>query len=355
MNNQHTMPYFDLTGQLCGLSSAEDVSYVWVPVQQVWLTEVRVPGKRRSDWMQALPFALEEKLAQSVEDVFIAVLQRESKGENQGLTQVAVIEKQQMQSWVDELKAQGLEKAQLVVDVFKLPAPNESSWHYLEQADGQRLVRTGVFSGFSADEAWADVLQAKAQAEEDSIVWQEISLATELKVDLKTHGLRQAEFKPVSEVGKRTKIWATAASLLLVVFVLQLGGNEIKSQQYASQTQAVEKQTLALFKKMFPNTKRVVNIKAQTRTALSGNTQQKAQKGMVDLLLKVEPLFNKAKQVQITEIDWKRKQLIFKLNAQQTLELNQLEKQLSKQNKVELNIQNMQQKSVTAQMVIYAK
>ena len=95
----------------------KELAIVWVPTQQVLMTEVDVPGKRKAHWMAALPYALEETLTESVDDYHIVVLNRDEQ--NQVCAAVASLKI--MDQWQQILSDLGLTHAYLVPDCFRLP------------------------------------------------------------------------------------------------------------------------------------------------------------------------------------------------------------------------------------------
>ncbi|MEA3405621.1 MAG: type II secretion system protein GspL, partial [Pseudomonadota bacterium] len=99
------------------------VKVVWVPTEQVSLMQQFVPGKRKQDWMTALPFALEESLSEPVEGLHFVALNRDAEG----LVSVAIVSKERMQDWVDQLQSFGLAHALLVADCFQVTVSQKAS------------------------------------------------------------------------------------------------------------------------------------------------------------------------------------------------------------------------------------
>jgi general secretion pathway protein L len=117
---------------------------VLVPGADVLLTEAAVPTRSRGRLLQALPFALEDQLAEETEHLHLAV--GPILG---GPVAVAVASRSALEGWLGALRQSGVEPAALVPDVLALPlAPG--TWHVA--VEGPRaLVRTGERAGFAAD------------------------------------------------------------------------------------------------------------------------------------------------------------------------------------------------------------
>ena len=154
------------------------VNVAWVPTEQVSLMAQFVPGKRKQDWLAALPYALEESLSEPVENLHFVALNRDEAG----LVSVAIISKSRMQHWVEQLQAAGLGHVQLVADCFQVPVAQTSIqdkavvWSVFNQQDNHNdqneqgnqtqrcLVRTGDYSGFAGSADWyQQLLQLQTQ------------------------------------------------------------------------------------------------------------------------------------------------------------------------------------------------
>ena len=142
-----------------GLSEIErfDIgpAIVLVPTEQVLLltAELPLPGLRRR--AGALPFAIEDRIAEPLADAHI-VLGAEIAPQRHlaGVVSHAV-----MQAWVAELAAVGLGQARIVPDAVALPVPAAGFWS-VDLAGGRALVRSEDGAGFAlpADHlsaAWA--------------------------------------------------------------------------------------------------------------------------------------------------------------------------------------------------------
>jgi len=351
--------FFDVSGQLhlpAGVEALK-VDVVWVPTQQILLTDVQVPGKRKSDWVRALPYALEESISQPLDAVFIAVLNRVNSGQQQGLTSVAVVDQQLMQNWVEALQAAGLSNAQLVADCFQCDWPSEATGdaesdrqsRYLE-TDQFYLVRHGRWRGMAVPKSWASLPQF------ESLVGQPGEPRSLSLTEIKAFGLRQGRFQPQSQVSHLGRHGWKIATLSALVFTLWVAQNWLVASQYSSERQQLVAATEQLFKQMFPTVTRIVNIEAQTKTALARQQQPTELMGPAALAVLIESAFQQAKQVKIEQFKWQNNRLILTLKSQENRVLQQLKQQLSDQlqnkAKVLLDIKKMQPNDIAAEMVI---
>lgn len=128
---------------------------VLVPTEQVLLliAELPLPGLRRR--AEALPFAIEDRIAEPLNAVHIALGAEVSPQHHlAGVVSLAV-----MQGWMAELQAAGLGHARIVPDALALPRPAPGFWS-VDLAGGRVLIRSDDGAGLAlpADHlaaAWA--------------------------------------------------------------------------------------------------------------------------------------------------------------------------------------------------------
>lgn len=116
-----------------------------VPGESVLLTQATVPARNRQRMMQALPYLLEERLAQDVDLMLFAAGPRQ----RDGTVEVGVIERAWLERELETLREAGIEPEHALPDVLALPLEPDA-WTVLEDG-GMALVRTGPRSGFAID------------------------------------------------------------------------------------------------------------------------------------------------------------------------------------------------------------
>lgn len=121
---------------------------VLVPNEQVRLLAVDLPLPTRGKRLAALPFAIEDRIAEPVESVHIAL--GEALGPQRYL--VAVVRHDVMAAWVAVAEDAGLGAAAMVPDALALPRPAEGEWS-VDLAADRAVVRAGDGTGFAAPAA----------------------------------------------------------------------------------------------------------------------------------------------------------------------------------------------------------
>ncbi len=211
------------------LASVEDFdegpSVVLVHSEHVLILAVELPpiaslSKRRA----ALPFAIEERVAEPLDQVHVAL--GEEIAPNTYLA--GVVRHDLMRQWVARLELAGLEYASLVPDALALPRPGPGSWA-VDLAAARVNVRAADGTGFAMpahllEQAWVAAGEPECIAYGDplppqmhapALNLQEQSLAERLIVpalDLR-QGLYVAPRRPVSTLWKRIATVAAVGAL----------------------------------------------------------------------------------------------------------------------------------------------
>lgn len=127
-----------------------------VPTEQVRLLGVDLPLPSRAKRLEALPFAIEDQIAEPIESVHLALGAEIAPKRYL----VGVVRHDVMAGWVDAAEEAGLGHAAMVPDALALPRPAEGEWAVELGAD-RAIVRAGDGTGFAVPPA---MLQAVWQA-----------------------------------------------------------------------------------------------------------------------------------------------------------------------------------------------
>lgn len=211
------------------LASVEDFeegpATVLVRSEHVLLLAVELPpiasvARRRA----ALPFAIEERIAEPLDDVHVAL--GEAIADNVYL--VGIVRHDLMRQWVDRIERAGLVYASLIPDALALPKPGPDSWA-VDLAGERALVRSPDGTGFAApamllEQAWQAAGEPACVAYGDLLPPQMHAATLELDAEplaerllLPALDLRQGRYapprRPISALWKRIAIIATAGAL----------------------------------------------------------------------------------------------------------------------------------------------
>lgn len=230
---------------------------VLVPGTDVLLTEPELPAKAGAKLQQIVPYALEEQLAEDIDELHFAIGKRVGDGPT---TPVAVVGLALMDEWTNTLKAAGLSPEAMYVDSDLLPVNPGHAVALLE--DDVVVVRPPVGATISMpSDALAEALQLVKPAGEagegsgrglilytGAAEWQHFSPQVEavrdqfdgIKVQLLTTGplvlfaqqlptakpinLLQGRYQPTTTRTVGWQAWRVAAMLLAGLVVLHAAG-----------------------------------------------------------------------------------------------------------------------------------
>jgi general secretion pathway protein L len=117
---------------------------VLIPTEQVLLVTVDLPLPSRRQRLNALPFAIEDHIAEPISEVHVALGMEVAPRRHLA----AAVRHEVMEDWVRRVTDAGLIHCALVPDALSLPVPDEGSWSTQRLGD-RVLVRTPDGGGFA--------------------------------------------------------------------------------------------------------------------------------------------------------------------------------------------------------------
>jgi general secretion pathway protein L len=194
---------------------------VLVPGEAVTLLEVPRIARQRSRLMQALPYAVEEQLAQPVEDMHI-VAPAHIEGER---VAVACVAHADMQRWLARLSELGIQPDRMLPETLALPLKGTAVT--LVRVGARALVRSGPDAGFAVEPDALEVLADSLGALREAFVVDDeaallIALAPHLggvsRLDLLDGPYRPRRRASASGPWRLVAVLALAALLLAVLY-----------------------------------------------------------------------------------------------------------------------------------------
>lgn len=114
------------------------------PSTQLRLAAVAVPARQAGKALLAVPFALEEQLAEDVDTLHFALGARQADGR----WPVAIVAEARLRAWLQPFQAAGIRPEAMLPDVLALAVPDDGHFSALLDGD-QVIVRTARDSGFT--------------------------------------------------------------------------------------------------------------------------------------------------------------------------------------------------------------
>ncbi|NOX75292.1 MAG: type II secretion system protein GspL [Gammaproteobacteria bacterium] len=140
---------------------------VLVPARDVLMAQVSLPVMKRQRLARAVPFALEEQLADDVDDLHVAVGDRDARGRVNN----AVVSRARIEAWLEQLRQAGLHPDMVSTELSGVPWPTGAdgeNWTLLVNGH-EALLRTGPQAGLAFDTGnTATVLRAALDACHDA-------------------------------------------------------------------------------------------------------------------------------------------------------------------------------------------
>ncbi|MBW3527563.1 type II secretion system protein GspL [Shewanella sp. NKUCC05_KAH] len=252
---------------------------VLVPAAAMTLTSVHLPEKGQRQALKALPFMLEEALADDVDAMHFTVGPRDGDA----LSVVAVAH-EQMQTWLSCLTEAGLKVKRIVPDCLALPL-QECQWAAMNFGN-ELLLRTGLASGQSLPLPWLPIAleQLKpAQGEVSVASYTEMQLegvelkpqSLELPMLVLARGILHAPvnllsgvYTPKREYSKQLMMWKSAAIVIAIACVLALVNKGLTIHQVNGQIADLKAQSESIYQQVIPGNSRIVNLRSQMESQL---------------------------------------------------------------------------------------
>lgn len=336
-----------------------------LPGDDVLLAEAVVPGGSQARALLAVPFALEEQLADDVDNLHFAL---GSKGQGDAFP-VAVIGQATMQRVTEQCVAAGLRPSEIVPETLALPQSasgvDQTGWTALLD-EGQAVVRLSGFQGFATDAAMAHLmLEGERKSMDDSMevslrvytTHPAVSLTAPSGVDVeRVHcdsrlavyaqglagspyiNLMQGAYSPKTQFDKAWKPWRWSAALLLALLAILFGGKILDAARLSSQEAAIDQGIEQVFSEAMPGT-RLQRPEAQMKARLSalgaGNID-----GFTSRLAQLAESLATQPQTRLISISYRDGRFDLDLTTDELPTLDALASELEKRGSLNLSVQS---------------
>ncbi|MEE4376253.1 MAG: type II secretion system protein GspL [Candidatus Competibacteraceae bacterium] len=322
------------------------------PGETVLLIRATLPERNRSQWLKALPYALEDHVADEVEELHFAVGSTRS-----GEAPVAAIRHATLSNWLDQCTRVGLIPTAVVPEPLLLPF-EPASWSVLLKSR-RAVVRCGPDAGFTTEQDNLLPLLELALAEAGETaptalrLWGEAvpELATSPEIqhqgdvaeplrllaagyqDGVTLNLLQGSYSRHAQWGKWLRPWRVAAVLaglwLGLQGILQVG----EYWQLRNERVALQAEMERVFRETVPTARRIVNPKAQLENRLRELQGGPAveETGFLELLLQGGQVLTGFEDVRLRGLRYKIGQLDMELAGDSLETLDRLRQRLTEQ------------------------
>lgn len=369
-----------VTGPLA--SAARDVGdrsvIVLVPATTVLTTTVAIPIKGGSRLRAALPFALEEQLADDIDNLHFAAGTRRDNGQ----VPVAVVAHERMSEWLEQLDEAGLSASRIVPENYGLARiPGTMS---LMAAEDQIMFNDGADNEFvmqgakpsdalavagaleesdDDDRAPGHLLVYCSQGDEERFQHDWNALRHELaSVDINllpdgvlprlavtvaasnSINLLQGRYGAKTEMGALFRPWRYAAVLLVTLGVLVFGGKVADYYRLTQEEVALKAQFEQVYRSIRPNDQReVVDPVATVNSVRRGLGAPSALQVLLPSLLQLGQAVQQNEAANIEAISYRAGVIDVRLTAPDVATLDKIQKAVSSSGRFSAAIQSTDQ------------
>ncbi len=330
---------------------------VLLPLQQMLLTNVNTRARKAKHLQKAIPFALEDEVADDVGDLHFAIGQR--YGDNN--YPVAVIEKNALDTILETLASADIYPDVLTADVFGLPIRNDS-WTILIEEE-RALVRTSRYTGFTIDlHNLQQVLTASLRQAEETPVELNVYRCDDDKNNIKRLNfpintnelddcppqlladgldedecinLLQSSYQKKDKKHRQFAPWKYAAMLFAVWIGLSLVSVVIDSMRLSREEKKLDAQMGHVLKQTFPNIQNVSNPRLQMEQRLKNivaDASPNAKAGFMELLAISSESMQKAGKINIESMRYREGKLNVSVKSPDVQLLDRVKQTLTSKN-----------------------
>lgn len=332
-----------------------------VPASDIVFSSINLPIRQQNKLLQAAPYALEDQLAEDIEDLHFAISARHKDGS----VTVASVARERMAQWLDPFQERGIQPKSVLPETLCLPE-SQADGGYQVLIDGPNaIVRTGPYDGFCCATSELDSFLAMAQplASESAPRMQlfytpdgqppEMQLATydmqasaiDSALSCLLNGGRQINLlqgsfatEPAMDQWLRpAKVSAALLMLWVLTITIQAG---IEYGSLSNQVSNLQEANQAQFQQLFPELTRIVDMRAQGEQQLRQLRSEGSGIGLFPLLGATATALQAVSGLSIQELQLRDGRLYLSLSAADIQSLENLRSHFESQSDWILEVQS---------------
>lgn len=294
--------------------------------------------------LKALPFMLEDDLAEDIDKLHFAIQETGfDKEQQQYFVNIAVVNKATLGEWLSVLSEHDIAVQHILPEVLCLPLSDEDSHLALVELAGGYLIREGKWQGCFIEKDWlalyAQQLSDKSLHYFSPLPQMLLDVAADTDKNLnliaedpelpmlllaqqaakQKWNLLQGEFAPKKPVSKAWLIWRPVIVLGGVLLVIQFVMMIAQWQQNQSRLETAKTELVDMYRAAFPNEKLRVNLlKRQLQSkvnAVSGNVSSDGNFDYLAVMNTLTPIFESFQSVKVENLRFDGKRSELRLSA----------------------------------------
>ena len=309
-----------------------------IPDGDVSLAEAQIPSKNKKQMLQAVPYALEETLAEDIDDLHFSIY-RENE---EAMVKAAIINRDRLSFWIDHLKEQDVNVHCVLPAMFGLAIADEG---WTVDIDGDEAqVRQGPLDGFASSLDVLDFLLPAAIEEHepaalyvsgDSLrvtrVLQNHDI--EIRAGASSQNISMASLKPALELNLLNNFsrgesalknvnwapWKPVAAIGGLLLATWISMYMWQNKQTSRQLENLESQITSIYRSTIPGGKQTdadaqLSSMTSTLAQLQGNLNA-ASVSPLPTIARLAPLLKQFNKMSIKELGFKRNKLQIKVET----------------------------------------
>ena len=349
------------------LADTENINCI-INAELVSYSEINIPAKNRQRALQAIPFALEDQLAEDIEQLHFAIGKA-----NDNTYPVISIAHQSLKEILEKCQHAGIKIDAMYIDILSLPVTTQledKNWAIL-QSDSKASILTSDGEVINADTDslpvfFASLIQQKSENLPASVNYyhednsdtaviappEEVSLN---KISYKQTPLMlfasqlsnpsmlnilQGPYQVVRESNQWWRPWQAAAIITVVALVLHIINGGINLNQLQQENKLIQNEITRIYKKSFPRSKKIVNARVQMENKLKQlkKSSGKTDYSFTDILIDSAPLIKQTAGAQMQGISYHNRKLELQLTLDKLSTAEALKNKLNKLSRVKAEL-----------------
>ncbi len=306
---------------------------VLIPGEQVLLTTAHIPGSRQQA-VQAVPFVLEEHLADEPEDLHFSL----GSKDNNDNWPIAIIAREYFNNILKELTETGLKPQAIITDILALPH-HANEWT-VWQDNNWLKIRTGDFSGYAVETEnypWliSKLLETSIAPEKITFIGKEPPVAN-IRAELNNLPVKFCPAPPLWQIddnGRHTsainllqgeyqpncqwqKIWQWRIPAVLIGVIIIIYGTMLftKELNLRNVDKNLSANMVKIYRQTFPASRHIINPRIQMKQQLDKLTAAR-QNTFSTLLTAFYPALNSNQSPTVLELQFNDRQLEIHLSS----------------------------------------
>ena len=353
-----------------------------IPGHEVLLESTVLPANRnRKKVHQAVPFALEDELADDLEELHFALGTEEkltTEGEENASNNairvpVAIINKARLEHYLGALNNAGIKPHVLIPDVLAVPY-QDHQWN-VHVGENGALIHTQAQQGFACDlynlpmllgASLDEIINEELPVPDQIRIWNHngevphIDLSSQIEVELTSVdnlevttlakgynknnqiNLLQGPYSYQQEYGKLIKPWKIPAILLVILIAVNLISNVIENHRLKNEMRELGDNMVALYKQVAPDARNVPDPRGQMEGKLRELGGAGGSSNFLKLLNYIGAELANAPGIKITSLNFSSDHLDAELSVPTLAHLDILKQKLDEKPDIATEIQSAQ-------------